>query len=237
MSKTKIEWCDYTINPVKGLCPMACSYCYARAMHKRFKWDESIRFDWSVYNDIPKIKNPSRIFWGSTMELFGEWVDPEWMRLIFEAVKHHPEHTHIFLTKQPQNLIKFSPFPDNAWVGVTATHTTYFAEACAHLRNVEARVKYLSIEPYLGRIAGDEMDKMMLEVAGIKWVIIGQQTPVSATTTPKIEWIEEVTYSCDMAGIPVFHKDNLKSLFPNKNPTLRQSFPDTKKEEGLTLLE
>ncbi len=37
MNHTKIEWCDYTINPVKGLCPMACKdnqdkeYCYARA--------------------------------------------------------------------------------------------------------------------------------------------------------------------------------------------------------------
>lgn len=30
MQKTKIPWADYTINPVKGLCPMACSYCYAR---------------------------------------------------------------------------------------------------------------------------------------------------------------------------------------------------------------
>ena len=48
MNKTKIEWTDYTINPVKGLCPMACSYCYARAMYKRFRWNPEIRYDdWS----------------------------------------------------------------------------------------------------------------------------------------------------------------------------------------------
>lgn len=28
MNKTKIEWADYTINPVKGLCPMACPVCF-----------------------------------------------------------------------------------------------------------------------------------------------------------------------------------------------------------------
>ena len=45
MNKTKIPWCDYTANPVKGLCPMACSYCYARRLYKRFGWDETVRID------------------------------------------------------------------------------------------------------------------------------------------------------------------------------------------------
>ena len=43
MNKTKRPWTDYTLNPVKGLCPMACPYCYARAMYKRFKWNPKIR--------------------------------------------------------------------------------------------------------------------------------------------------------------------------------------------------
>lgn len=42
MSKTKIPWCDFTINPVKGLCPMACPSCYARRRYKRFKWIEEL---------------------------------------------------------------------------------------------------------------------------------------------------------------------------------------------------
>ncbi len=29
MGKTDIEWCNFSINPVKGLCPVGCSYCYA----------------------------------------------------------------------------------------------------------------------------------------------------------------------------------------------------------------
>lgn len=28
MNKTKIEWTDITLNPIKGYCPMNCSYCY-----------------------------------------------------------------------------------------------------------------------------------------------------------------------------------------------------------------
>lgn len=43
MNKTKIPWCDYTINPVKGLCPVDCkdnegkSYCYARRLSQKMK--------------------------------------------------------------------------------------------------------------------------------------------------------------------------------------------------------
>jgi len=38
MNRSKIEWCDHTWNPVTG-CRNGCSYCYARAMVKRFSGD------------------------------------------------------------------------------------------------------------------------------------------------------------------------------------------------------
>ncbi|KKK64868.1 hypothetical protein LCGC14_2979890, partial [marine sediment metagenome] len=75
MPKTKIEWTDHSINPVKGYCPEACYYCYARAMYDRFGWDKTVRFEPEVLLSLQKIKVPSRIFVGSTMELFGEWIE------------------------------------------------------------------------------------------------------------------------------------------------------------------
>lgn len=38
MNKTKIDWADYTWNPVTG-CLNTCEYCYARKMSKRFAAD------------------------------------------------------------------------------------------------------------------------------------------------------------------------------------------------------
>jgi len=157
MNKSKIEWTDYTINPVKGLCPMACPYCYARAMYKRYKWDETIRFVPAVFNDIPKLKAGSRVFVGSTIELFGEWVDPAWMMLTLERVRAHPELTFIFLTKKPQNLINFSPFPDNCWVGVSATTDDMLSSVILYLHNIKAKVKFISFEPlcYMAILKGE----------------------------------------------------------------------------------
>ena len=208
MPKSKIEWCDYTINPVKGLCPVACPYCYARAMYHRFKWDSEIRFEPSVFNDLPKMKAGSRIFWGSTMELFGDWVDPEWMRLILERVKAHPELTHFFLTKQPQNLIKFSPFPDNCWVGVTVTKPEFLFPALDALDSIQCSVRYLSIEPMLAPF--DVPDLSLLLEGSVDWLILGSQT--KPYKPPEIEWVEEMVEACDKAGVKVFLKNNLMPL-------------------------
>lgn len=38
MNKTRIEWCDFTYNPITG-CRHACEYCYARRQAQRFCGD------------------------------------------------------------------------------------------------------------------------------------------------------------------------------------------------------
>lgn len=212
MGKSKIEWCDYTINPVKGLCPMMCSYCYARRMYKRFKWDEELALApwWS--NQLYTLNKPSKIFIGSTMELFGDWIKPEWMHNIMSTVKVYPQHTFIFLTKQPQNLIKWS-FPDNCWVGVSATKILQYYHAMDGLSKIEAKLKFLSFEPLLESI-GTPGPKFL---DGISWVIIGAQTPYSKKTTPRLEWVKDIVDAADKAGIPVFLKDNLHPLFAADN--------------------
>ena len=236
LNKTGIEWCDYTINPVKGLCPMACSYCYARKMYKRFKWDESIYYDNDVWNGLIKLdgKPRQRIFVGSTIELFGDWVKEEWLDQIFRWVRGTPEHTFIFLTKQPQNLIKFSPFPDNAWVGGTVTDNDSFLTTMPYLARVEAAVKYLSIEPFL-----DYIYVKNISIECLNWVIIGactgnitdlqklasehegthlvRQAP-KWTLQPKIEWVKEIVEAADKAGVKVFLKNNLEPLIRKEVP-------------------
>lgn len=217
MGRSRIEWVrneddsqGYTINPVKGLCPMACSYCYARKIYKRFKWNPEIRYDVQPLLDIEKIKKPSRIFVGSTMELFGEWVDAFWLDSIFKTVKAHPQHTFIFLTKQPWNLP--DKFPPNCWVLVSVDGTDNAPLGrmlYTKFDRIQASVKGISFEPLL---ADPKLDYRDLEWVGISWVIIGQKTPPSKSTSPKMEWIDEIEDACRKAGIPFFEKFNLKEL-------------------------
>lgn len=228
MNKTKIEWCDYTINPVKGKCPMGCSYCYARRLYDRFKWNPEIRYDHEVFFPLADLDAPARIFVGSTIELFGDWVEERWLNLIFKATQTSTlkKHTFIFLTKQPQNLPL--EWPDNCWVGVTITGQETWIEdvkARSMLTQIKAKVKFLSLEPLLREL---KVSDGAFEETGINWVIIGQQTPVKKSTMPRLDWIKELVSAADRAGIPVFLKDNLYPFFdsdPDFGIVCRQEWP------------
>lgn len=198
-------------------------------MYKRFKWNPQIRYEDFWIPDLANIKNPSRIFVGSTMELFGDWIKYWWLKTVFDFALLYPQHTFIFLTKRPENLIKWSPFPTNCWVGVSVTNDEQFTAAIVHLENIKASVKFISFEPLLGEI-GDTPYLLLMLRRTISWVIIGQQTPVKMSTMPQLGWVENIVREADKAGIRVFLKDNLISCvdqydFALKDGKYRQEFP------------
>lgn len=166
-------------------------------------------------------RKPYGIFVCDMSDLFGIGIPEEWTHLIIEAIKLRPEHRFYLLTKQPENLTKFSPFPDNCWVGVTVTNEgiTYpdmMEQACRSLASIKASIKYISFEPLQSSIY--KLD--LLKIWGINWVIIGSQT--RPNMYPKIEHVEEIVKAADAAGIPVFLKDNLKPLI-NANDMAKHS--------------
>lgn len=232
MAKTKIDWCDYTINCFWG-CDNGCSYCQARSMAKRFgrrigvarKYSKKtiehmLKFEPVFLPDqlskISKIKEPSKIFISFMGDAFADNYSHECLDLVLKWVKTHEQHTFIFLTKQPQNLVKWSPFSDNCWVGVSVTNDAMLTHAWAGLQKVEAKVKFVSIEPLLKWDMS--LDDMIFTFKSLNWIIIGQQTPISIKTQPKIEWIERIIHAADKAHISVFLKENLRELLPAREP-------------------
>ncbi|MCJ7669548.1 MAG: phage Gp37/Gp68 family protein [Dehalococcoidia bacterium] len=163
--------------------------------------------------ESPTPQNPAKrkgIFVCDMSDLFGIGIPEIWTEQVMTTIKLCPYHRFYLLTKQPQNLIKWSPFPENCWVGVTATDYWKYVDACNYLSQVKANVKFLSLEPLL---SWDENPQHFFKGSDISWLIIGQQTPVSAKTQPKIEWVREIVAAADRAGIRVFLKDNLLPCF------------------------
>ena len=142
-----------------------------------------------------------------------------------EKVRYFKQHTFVFLTKYPENLIKRSPFSDNCWVGASIDFSTFnkmtdrFGVSMTALGEVEAKVKFISFEPLLDWHWRDGWMDLQdyLEDRGINWVIIGCETfsgkPVKAHL-PKIEWMKEIVEACDKAKLPVFLKNNLSNILP-----------------------
>ena len=216
MQKTKIEWCDYTWNPVKGLCPTGCWYCYARAFYKRFKWDPEIRLDQEElwYRDMPK--EPSRIFVGSTIDLFHPKIKTGWIDKILYVVQipRFSHHTFIFLTKFPERYAMFN-FPKNCWLGVTVTKPVD-EHKIFELEKNENNLRFISYEPLL-RIP-THIPKW------IQWIIIGALTGAHSKNY-KVDpaWIEVFAQHCGLWKIPIFLKNNLQKVWGKK---LIQEFPE-----------
>ena len=70
MTKTKIDWCDYTWNPVWG-CLNKYEYCYARKINNRFKKiNPDFKPEWIESNfNVALPKKESRIFVNSMSDI------------------------------------------------------------------------------------------------------------------------------------------------------------------------
>jgi len=251
MNKTKIEWCDFTWNPVWG-CLNSCSYCYARKIAKRFanKITEKEK-DYCLknnirYSDIKKDleefkpvflesnfnkkfpKNPSRIFVNSMSDI--AFWDRDWMLRVFGIIEENPQHQFLFLTKEPEIYRKFV-FTKNCLLGVTV-NTQVDIERIRHLRYKKYIDKdidfiFISFEPLLENFLGDEMD-----LRDVDWIIIGGMTGKKPFYTPE-EWINNIRCYADKHAIPIFLKDN---LFPEPRRSLYKPIQEFPFIPGLTSL-
>jgi len=152
------------------------------------------------------------IFICNMSDLFGIGVPVEWTQGILRILRVNSQHRFYLLTKQPQNLEKFSPFPSNCWVGVSCTDCHQTNEAGFWLRNVQAGLKFISFEPLLHHIPVNFEPFLEEGVQGLGWVIIGAQT--NPYLCPDTRWINDITRAAIHAEIPVFHKDNLYMIAP-----------------------
>ncbi len=244
------------INHINGMCNGGYFPCYAyKLANGRLKsrylankhWNTNTPKDYKGYpnldpfyprfweeklNDL--VVHPKKrrgIFICDMGEFFGDWIPREWQDRIFSVIRAHPQHRFYLLTKQPQNLINQSPFPANCWVGVTACNETMFTEALWQLNKIRATVKYISIEPFLGRIP---QYVGALKNCGIDWVIIGAQT--KPYKPPKIDWVTEVVKTCDKSSIKVFLKDSLKPLLKNNEGWTPSLFVSARSSGGTEYL-
>ena len=208
----KIGWTDYTWSPVTG-CKHGCSYCYANRIAQRIykeKFEPTFRPE--RLGEPAKLKVPSKIFVSDMGDLFGEWVPDTWILKVLRACMDAPQHTYQFLTKNPSRYLMMDEFfPDNAWIGVTIENQgaeMVRSHPMSQLR--KGLIRFASIEPILGPI---ELDNIW------DWIIIGELTG-KAMTQEEIHqvrvWAEDIIDQAKQLSIPVFVKNALGAIFPQR---------------------
>ena len=212
MQKTNIEWCvnpdgtqGYTSNPIKGYCPNDCPYCYAHRFYERFNLNKTIRLELEPETkDWKKLKEPSRIFVGSTIDMYHPDIHNVWISdIIIESI-NYPQHTFITLTKYPENLYKYS-FPKNWWLGTTIDYKNI--NRYYNLIDTFSENKlFISFEPLLSSM-------VTINLSAIDWIIIGGKFP---GPLHKKEWIDDLVSRADKLNIPIFIKKNANYLIERK---------------------
>jgi protein gp37 len=219
MSTTKIEWCDYTINPIVGCskCSPGCDNCYAQrfaarmAMHPNTKiagkYTDVVDAQGHWNSRLRRMKNNSRIFLGSMTDFFhedGQETTDELIQLL-GLISAWPEHTFCVLTKRPKLMRNFFQWIDsgedeyfypNLWLGITVCNQ-YEADAkIPILLEIPAAKCFVSIEPMLGpvdlRKYIDRKDEILQMMDGVLRIMDGpapDQNPAGVYISPSLDWV------------------------------------------------
>jgi protein gp37 len=232
MNRTKIEWCDYTWNPIVGCSPVSegCANCYAAAISKRFKlpWGKPV-FKRERLDEPAKVKKPSRIFVCSMSDVFHPDVRLGWQIDVLGRIAndelHRNGHAYIVLTKRPDIMkgvlaqILEGSVLSNLWIGVTAENQARADERIPILLSVPAAVRFVSVEPMLGPV--DLFEYLWSPHQRLDWVIAGPETGPKARQFYR-EWIDMpydclgLCNQCTRYGVPFFDK---------REPFIRREWP------------
>jgi protein gp37 len=210
MAKTAIEWTESTWNPLTGCNKISpgCKHCYAERMAGRLKLMGQPNYKNGFKLTLqPQMlerplswKKPQTIFVNSMSDLFHDDVPEEYIQRVFDTMRRAHWHRFQVLTKRAERLEELSStihWPKNVWMGVSV-ETQKYTPRIDCLRNVDAEVRFLSLEPLLGPLA-------KLNLTGIDWVIVGGESGPGARPMQP-QWVRDIRDQCLAAEVPFFFK-------------------------------
>lgn len=211
MAESAIEWTEHTWNPVTGCTKLSpgCKHCYAETMAHRLKamgaagYEDGFKLTLHPQRLAQPLrrKAPTTYFVNSMSDLFHEGVPDDFIEKVLAVCDATPQHTYQVLTKRADRLPTFfeaRPCPSNVWLGVSVEDRKYGVPRIDHLRQVKAKVRFLSVEPLLEDLGA-------LDLTGIHWVIVGGESGAGARPM-KPAWADSVRRQATAQRVAFFFK-------------------------------
>ena len=210
-TSTRIEWTEMTWNPTVGCTKISpgCKNCYAEVMAGRLRamrvpgYEQGFRLALLPERLLqPMNRTKSTMYFVNSMsDLFHQAVPFHYIHRVFEVMRSAPQHTFQVLTKRAERMAEFcriEPPPENVWLGVSVEDKKYGLPRIPILRTIDARVRFLSIEPLI-----EDLGRM--DLRDIHWVIVGGESGPKARLM-KAEWVGSIQRQCSKAGVAFFFK-------------------------------
>lgn len=208
---SKIEWTERTWNPTVGCTKISpgCKNCYAEGMAGRLQAMKTPGYERGFeltmleqrLQDPLKRKTPTTYFVNSMSDLFHEDVPFSYIDQVFETISQAKQHTFQILTKRSARMAEYfqgKKAPSNAWMGVSVEDKKYGIPRIDHLRQINATIRFLSVEPLLEDIG-------TINLKDIHWVIVGGESGPKARPMKK-EWADAICEQCETAEVAFFFK-------------------------------
>jgi protein gp37 len=223
---TSIEWTEHTWNPFVGcsIVSAGCKNCYAMRMayrcgemgHSAYAgvaesskagpvWTARINRNSDSAMKSPLSRRKAALFFVNSMSDF--WhpnAQDAWRHEAFDVMTATPHHQYQVLTKRPELIVPTLArmgrrLPDNLWLGATVEDERVI-DRIDHLRAVPATIRFLSVEPLIGRFGTPDL-------AGIDWVITGGESGPRCRPCQG-SWVREIIdhIAARHSGIALFHK-------------------------------
>ena len=210
MAQSSIEWTEMTWNPKTGCSKISagCKFCYAEIMSKRlqamgvekYKDNFEVRTHQDALNIPYTWKNSKVVFVNSMSDLFHKEIAISFIKQVFDVMNDNPQHIFQILTKRADRLFalhKDLKWAHNIWMGVSVENSKV-AQRIDCLRQTNARVKFLSLEPLLGPLSNLNLDK-------IDWVIVGGESGHKPRPMDT-DWVLDIQKQCKAKDVAFFFK-------------------------------
>ena len=210
MAQSSIEWTEMTWNPTTGCSKISagCKFCYAEIMSKRLqamgveKYKDN--FEVRTHPEALKIpytwKSSKVVFVNSMSDLFHEKIPLEFIQQVFKVMNDNPQHVFQVLTKRAERLLELHTElkrTHNIWMGVSVENDKTRSRIDC-LRQTQARVKFLSLEPLLGPLKNLNLDN-------IDWVIVGGESGHKPRKMSP-DWVLNIHEQCIEKNVAFFFK-------------------------------
>lgn len=252
-TKTKIEWCDATWNPVTG-CLHGCEYCYARRIAERFS------AGWECECDFPILVEPAR---GqrigkdgrveTTTQPYPYGFKPTFHKYKLKEIEHWKKSKRIFVCSMadlfgdwvPDNVIEevmiaTKSVPWHTYLFLTKNPKRYIDLVNKGLLPhkhwygtsiTKSKDEYAFFDDSVGynwflsiEPILEDLGALFPQSAKPKWIIVGAETGNRKNkVVPQKKWIDNIVNQCKEYNIPLFMKDSLIPIVGEEN--MLREFP------------
>jgi hypothetical protein len=227
-------WVTHTKSYLRGECPHHCSYCYVRAMVKRFaiaRYEGLLRLEASELDE--RLGKGRIVFIEHMNDLWCDEVPEHWIVRVLDHCFLFPGNRYVFQTKNPRRLEAYArALPKNSIVGITLETNLDFPEIMGRAPRPDERVgsffrfgqmaaerpikRFVTIEPVL------DFDLPVFTAWLIRlrpdFVNIGADSKGHGLPEPSPAKLSAFIAGLRAAGLDIKEKSNLGRILDPKTP-------------------